>query len=102
MADDLRAARPRAVRLRGTHRHPRDNAAPRLAARGARGMRRRRAAIALTMLLASCAPEESTRWLGYVEGEAVLVAPPQPGWITTLNVQRGQQVKVGEPLFTLD
>jgi HlyD family secretion protein len=65
-------------------------------------MRRRRAAIALTMLLAACAPEESTRWLGYVEGEAVLVAPPQPGWITTLNVQRGQQVKVGEPLFTLD
>ena len=63
---------------------------------------RRMAVIALTMLLAACAPEENTRWLGYVEGEAVLVAPPQPGWITTLNVQRGQQVKVGEPLFTLD
>jgi HlyD family secretion protein len=63
---------------------------------------RRTAVIALTMLLAACAPEENTRWLGYVEGEAVLVAPPQPGWITTLNVQRGQQVKVGEPLFTLD
>ncbi len=63
---------------------------------------RRLAVIALTMLLAACAPEENTRWLGYVEGEAVLVAPPQPGWITSLNVQRGQQVKVGEPLFTLD
>jgi HlyD family secretion protein len=63
---------------------------------------RRTAVIALTMLLAACTPEESTRWLGYVEGEAVLVAPPQPGWITSLNVQRGQQVKVGEPLFTLD
>ena len=63
---------------------------------------RRMAVIALTMLLAACAPEENTRWLGYVEGEAVLVAPPQPGWITTLNVQRGQQVKIGEPLFTLD
>jgi HlyD family secretion protein len=62
----------------------------------------RRAVMALTILLAACAPEESTRWLGYVEGETVLVAPPQPGWITTLNVQRGQQVKVGEPLFTLD
>jgi HlyD family secretion protein len=54
------------------------------------------------MLLASCAPEENTRWLGYVEGEAVLVAPPQPGWITTLNVQRGAEVKAGDPLFTLD
>jgi HlyD family secretion protein len=63
---------------------------------------RRIAVIVLTMLLGACAPEENTRWLGYVEGEAVLVAPPQPGWITSLNVQRGQQVKVGEPLFTLD
>jgi HlyD family secretion protein len=63
---------------------------------------RRIAVIALTILLASCAPEENTRWLGYVEGEAVLVAPPQPGWITTLNVQRGADVKAGDPLFTLD
>jgi len=63
---------------------------------------RRTAVIALTMLLAACAPEENTRWLGYVEGEAVLVAPPQPGWITTLNVQRGAAVKAGDPLFTLD
>lgn len=63
---------------------------------------RRIAVIALTMLLAACAPEENTRWLGYVEGEAVLVAPPQPGWITALNVQRGAAVKAGDPLFTLD
>jgi HlyD family secretion protein len=60
------------------------------------------AIIALAILLTACSEEESTRWLGYVEGETVLVAPPQPGWITTLNVQRGQQVKVGDALFTLD
>jgi HlyD family secretion protein len=65
-------------------------------------MTRRSAALALTMMLAACAPEENTRWLGYVEGEAVLVAPPQPGWITSLNVARGQQVKQGDALFTLD
>ena len=65
-------------------------------------MTRRLAIIALTILLAACSPDENTHWLGYVEGETVLVAPPQPGWVTSLNVQRGQQVKVGDPLFTLD
>jgi HlyD family secretion protein len=63
---------------------------------------RRILAIPLLALLAACAPEENKRWLGYVEGEDVLVAPPQPGWITSLNVARGQQVKKGDPLFTLD
>jgi HlyD family secretion protein len=65
-------------------------------------MTRRLAIIAFTILLAACSPDENTHWLGYVEGETVLVAPPQPGWITTLNVQRGQQVKIGDALFTLD
>jgi len=66
-------------------------------------MRRTSAAIVLLACLASaCAPEENTRWLGYVEGEAVLIAPPQPGWITSMNVTRGAQVKEGDPLFTLD
>ena len=66
-------------------------------------MRRTSAAIIfLACLAASCAPEENTRWLGYVEGEAVLVSPPQPGWITSVNVTRGAQVKEGDPLFTLD
>ena len=64
-----------------------DDAASRIAARGARGMRRMsRDRLAHACCSRRCAPEENTRWLGYVEGEAVLVAPPQPGWITTLNV----------------
>lgn len=65
-------------------------------------MMRRSAAILLSALLAACTAEENTHWLGYVEGETVLVAPPQPGWITSLNVTRGSQVKEGDPLFTLD
>lgn len=65
-------------------------------------MTRRIAAVLLFAMLAACTQEENTRWLGYVEGETVLVAPPQPGWITSLNVTRGTQVKQGDPLFTLD
>ena len=64
---------------------------------------RRSIALVLALFTVACTPEEeSSRWLGYVEGEAVLVAPPQPGWLTTLNVARGAQVKQGDPLFTLD
>ena len=65
-------------------------------------MRRISALFLLAMAVAACTPEENTHWLGYVEGEAVLIAPPQPGWITSLNVTRGAQVKRGDPLFTLD
>ena len=65
-------------------------------------MRRIRALVVAVLFVAACTEEENTRWLGYVEGEAVLVAPPQPGWITSLNVTRGSQVKQGDPLFTLD
>ena len=53
-------------------------------------------------LLAACEPAGETRWLGYVEGEMALIAAPQPGWITSINVARGAQVKPGEALFTLD
>ena len=60
------------------------------------------AIVLLACFVAACAEEENTNWLGYVEGEAVLVAPPQPGWITSLNVTRGAEVKEGDPLFTLD
>src|SRR5262245_59226902 len=65
-------------------------------------MKRIPALLLIAALAAACTPEENTHWLGYVEGESVLVAPPQPGWITTLNVTRGAQVKRGDPLFTLD
>ena len=38
---------------------------------------------------------------GYVEGEFVYVASPLAGAVDALHVQRGQQVKAGEPLFAL-
>jgi HlyD family secretion protein len=57
---------------------------------------------ALVALIAACGPSGPNPWLGYVEGEDALISPPQPGWITHLAVQRGQWVKPGDLLFTLD
>src|SRR5215831_21220281 len=53
-------------------------------------------------LAAGCEQPPNNHWLGYVEGELALIAPPQAGWITSLNVARGAHVKPGDGLFTLD
>lgn len=59
--------------------------------------------VALIALAVSCAHHPRTgRWLGYAEGEDVLVAAPLAGWVTSVEVARGQQVAVGDVLFTLD
>ena len=39
---------------------------------------------------------------GYVEGEFIYIAAPFPGRLETLFVQRGAQVKAGDPLFELE
>ena len=41
-------------------------------------------------------------WLGYGEGDFALIAAPQGGWMTDLNVERGQIVHRGDLLFKLD
>src|SRR5258705_13887884 len=53
-------------------------------------------------LLTSCDSPKENYWLGYIEGELALIAPPQPGWITSIDVARGAKIKPGAPLFTLD
>jgi HlyD family secretion protein len=60
------------------------------------------AILAAALLLAACGPSQVNPWLGYVEGEDALISPPQPGWITHLVVQRGQWIRRGDLLFTLD
>jgi len=66
-------------------------------------MRSRHALLLFVLLsLAACEKPESGHWLGYIEGEPALIAPPQAGWITSLDVARGTQVKAGDSLFTLD
>ena len=52
--------------------------------------------------LAACSRDESGRVQGYVEGEFVYIASPYAGQLETLAVQRGAQVKTGDPLFSLE
>jgi HlyD family secretion protein len=39
---------------------------------------------------------------GYLEGEAMYLASPSPGAVTSLSVVRGQRVDAGAPLFSVD
>jgi HlyD family secretion protein len=53
-------------------------------------------------LVSSCNRRDQNRFQGYVEGEFVYVASPLAGQLESLKVQRGDQVKAGDPLFALD
>jgi HlyD family secretion protein len=41
-------------------------------------------------------------YLGYVEGETVMIAAPQAGRISTRPVNRGDKIKKGDTVFSLD
>lgn len=45
---------------------------------------------------------EEARYLGYVEGETSLIAPPVAGRLVERPVDRGGQVKKGDRLFVID
>jgi HlyD family secretion protein len=53
-------------------------------------------------LLAGCTKNSPGSFQGYVEGEYVYVAAPLGGALTNLAVARGDSVKAGQSLFTLD
>lgn len=59
-------------------------------------------ALAGVLALAGCKSKETSRIQGYAEGEFVYVASPLAGQLEKLSVQRGQQVNVGDALFTLE
>ncbi|HEY0281152.1 MAG TPA: efflux RND transporter periplasmic adaptor subunit [Rhizomicrobium sp.] len=62
----------------------------------------KRLSIVLALLLAGCGQNDGTTWLGYAEGDYAFVSAPQSGWVTSVKVQRGDWVKNGDLLFTLD
>lgn len=59
-------------------------------------------AILFVFALAACGQQGKQPWLGYGEGEDAFVAAPQAGWVEKMTVHRGQEVKKGDVLFTLD
>jgi HlyD family secretion protein len=58
--------------------------------------------IAGLLALTGCGREAPNHVQGYIEGEFVYIASPLAGALETLYVQRGAQVKAGDPLFALD
>jgi HlyD family secretion protein len=52
--------------------------------------------------ISSCSSPPQDHFQGYVEGEFVYIASPLAGQLESLQVRRGDQVKVGDPLFALE
>lgn len=48
------------------------------------------------------APEGQSNFLGYVEGETILIGAPQAGRLVSVSAEKGQPVTAGEVLFALD
>jgi HlyD family secretion protein len=59
-------------------------------------------ALALLAAVAGCDQSRHDGWQGYVEAEYTYVAPLETGRITALDVQRGDEVQAGAPLFSLE
>jgi HlyD family secretion protein len=62
----------------------------------------KRLSILLLLLLAACGQNGDQAWLGYAEGDNAFISAPQPGWMSSLHVERGTYVHRGDLLFTLD
>ncbi|MBI4195328.1 MAG: HlyD family efflux transporter periplasmic adaptor subunit [Betaproteobacteria bacterium] len=60
------------------------------------------AILAGALALAACGEREPSYYQGYVEAEYVRVAVPFSGRLERLHVERGAQVKAGDPLFALE
>ncbi len=58
--------------------------------------------LAALCILPGCSRPDQNRVQGYVEGEFVYVASPLAGALEKLHVQRGDQAKANDLLFTLD
>jgi HlyD family secretion protein len=56
---------------------------------------------AFAMSLAACDKKDPT-YQGWVEANLIFVAPDEVGRVQVLSVKEGDQVKTGQPLFTVD
>jgi HlyD family secretion protein len=54
------------------------------------------------LALVGCSQKPDNSYSGYVEAQAVAIAAPQSGWLSAVSVDRGDAVRDGQPLFSLD
>ena len=59
-------------------------------------------ALVVACAFSGCGHKDSGLLQGYVEGEFIYVASPRAGAVEKLSVQRGDQVKAGDPLYALE
>ena len=60
------------------------------------------AALALAVTLAGCNDKRDPGFQGWVEADMIFVSPDESGRVTKLNVREGEQVKVGDQLYSVD
>ncbi|MDV6329839.1 HlyD family secretion protein [Asticcacaulis sp. 201] len=54
------------------------------------------------LVLLGCQQTPDNSYGGYVESQTVSIAAPQSGWLSAVDVDRGDTVRDGQPLFRLD
>ena len=59
-------------------------------------------AVALATGLAGCNERRDPGYEGWVEADMIFVSPDEAGRVTRLNVREGDEVKVGDPLYSVD
>src|SRR5262249_48457711 len=60
------------------------------------------AALALAAVLAGCNDKRDPGFQGWVEADMIFVSPDESGRVTKLNFREGDQVKVGDQLYSVD
>jgi HlyD family secretion protein len=65
-------------------------------------MWRRIAMLALAATLAGCNEKHDPGYQGWVEADMIFVSPDESGRVTKLDVREGDEVKVGDHLYSVD
>jgi HlyD family secretion protein len=60
------------------------------------------AALAVLAVLSGCKDSRDPGYQGWVEADMIFVSPDESGRVTKLNVREGDEVKVGDPLYSVD
>src|SRR6202035_566664 len=67
-----------------------------------RTLMRALSALALAVSLAGCNDTRDPGFQGWVEADMIFVSPDEFGRITKLNAREGDEVKAGQPLYSVD